>query len=181
MYVPLVSLQRAVALVDDLADLDDPADFARIALPGLSRLVGGEVATGVDTAGVGTAAPRRSPDELIDADRELLDALRGPLLSALRRAHERRRARTALDLAATPDGLTARERQVLDLVGAGRTNSAIAHELGISPRTVAKHLEHVYRKLGVANRAAAAWVACAQNQPSRISSVVRSTASRSAS
>jgi DNA-binding NarL/FixJ family response regulator len=51
--------------------------------------------------------------------------------------------------------LSTRERAVLELVAAGRTNVAIAHELGISPRTVAKHLEHLYRKLGVANRAAA--------------------------
>ncbi len=41
------------------------------------------------------------------------------------------------------------------LVAEGRTNEAIAHTLGISPRTVAKHLERIYRKLHAANRAAA--------------------------
>jgi DNA-binding CsgD family transcriptional regulator len=40
-------------------------------------------------------------------------------------------------------------------VAAGRTNVAIAHTLQVSPRTVAKHLERIYRKLGVGNRAAA--------------------------
>jgi DNA-binding CsgD family transcriptional regulator len=40
-------------------------------------------------------------------------------------------------------------------VADGDTNSAIAHGLGMSPRTVAKHLEHAYRKLGVSCRAAA--------------------------
>ena len=56
---------------------------------------------------------------------------------------------------ADPAGLTEREVAILRLVAAGRTNSAIAHELQLSPRTVAKHLEHVYRKLGVSSRAAA--------------------------
>ncbi len=52
--------------------------------------------------------------------------------------------------------LTEQELRVLELVAAGRTNQAIAHLLRISPRTVAKHLEHAYRKLNVSNRAAAA-------------------------
>ena len=51
--------------------------------------------------------------------------------------------------------LTSREVEILELVAAGRTNVAIARALDLSPRTVAKHLEHVYRKLGVSNRAAA--------------------------
>ena len=51
--------------------------------------------------------------------------------------------------------LTEREIQILRLVADGRTNTAIAHALEVSPRTVAKHLEHTYRKLGVNSRAAA--------------------------
>jgi hypothetical protein len=43
----------------------------------------------------------------------------------------------------------------------GRTNRAIAHALEVSPRTVAKHLEHIYRKLGVSSRAAAGYRAAA--------------------
>lgn len=54
------------------------------------------------------------------------------------------------------DRLTARERQVLELVARGKENDAIALELGIAAATVAKHLEHVYEKLGVRNRTAAA-------------------------
>jgi DNA-binding NarL/FixJ family response regulator len=64
-------------------------------------------------------------------------------------------AGTADEAVQSAGELSLRERAVLELVAAGRTNVAIAHELGISPRTVAKHLEHLYRKLGVANRAAA--------------------------
>lgn len=52
--------------------------------------------------------------------------------------------------------LTARERQVLEQVLLGKGNDAIAVELGIAPATVAKHLEHAYRRLGVQNRTAAA-------------------------
>ncbi len=51
--------------------------------------------------------------------------------------------------------LTEREQQVLELVAAGRTDAAIGHLLGCSTRTVGKHLEHAYRKLGVSSRAAA--------------------------
>jgi DNA-binding NarL/FixJ family response regulator len=51
--------------------------------------------------------------------------------------------------------LTAREHQVLEQVVVGMGNEAIALELGIAPGTVAKHLEHAYRKLGVQNRTAA--------------------------
>jgi DNA-binding CsgD family transcriptional regulator len=54
------------------------------------------------------------------------------------------------------EALTARERQVLEQVVAGKGNGAVALELGIAPATVAKHLEHAYRKLGVQNRTAAA-------------------------
>ncbi|GAA5194215.1 hypothetical protein GCM10023346_21100 [Arthrobacter gyeryongensis] len=48
--------------------------------------------------------------------------------------------------------LTAREHEILQLLGRGLTGVAIGHLLGISPRTVAKHLEHAYAKLGCTNR-----------------------------
>ena len=51
--------------------------------------------------------------------------------------------------------LTGREIQILRLVAEGRTNASIAHALEVSPRTIAKHLEHIYRKLQVSSRAAA--------------------------
>ena len=55
-------------------------------------------------------------------------------------------------------GLTAREVQVLALVASGRTNRAIAGELRLSEKTVARHLSNIFGKLGIGSRAAAtAW------------------------
>jgi len=52
-------------------------------------------------------------------------------------------------------GLTAREVQVLRLVAAGKTNRAIAADLVLSEKTVARHLSNIFTKLGVSTRAAA--------------------------
>jgi DNA-binding CsgD family transcriptional regulator len=52
-------------------------------------------------------------------------------------------------------GLTTREREILRWLAAGKSNSEIATILEIKPRTVHKHLEHMFRKLGVENRTAA--------------------------
>ncbi len=57
--------------------------------------------------------------------------------------------------------LTGREVEVLHWVACGKTNRDIGDILGLSPRTVNKHLEHVYVKLGVETRTAAAAVAMA--------------------
>jgi len=57
--------------------------------------------------------------------------------------------------ATTTGDLTARERDVLELVAHGMTNQAIGRRLGISAKTVNTHLEHVYAKLGVSTRVAA--------------------------
>jgi DNA-binding NarL/FixJ family response regulator len=56
-------------------------------------------------------------------------------------------------------GLTRREAEVLLWVSYGKTNRTISEILGISPRTVNKHLEQVFRKLGVETRAAATAIA----------------------
>lgn len=57
--------------------------------------------------------------------------------------------------AAPAGGLTAREIEVLRLVSAGKTNRAVAAELVISEKTVARHLSNIFDKLGVSSRAAA--------------------------
>jgi DNA-binding CsgD family transcriptional regulator len=55
--------------------------------------------------------------------------------------------------------LTSREAEVLLWISRGKSNRDIGEILEISPRTVNKHLEQVFVKLGVENRAAAAAVA----------------------
>ena len=61
--------------------------------------------------------------------------------------------RATLDASSTP--LTAREREVIELVSAGATNNEIAKALVISESTVKSHVKHILRKLGAANRAEA--------------------------
>lgn len=53
-------------------------------------------------------------------------------------------------------GLTARQREVLELMSTGATNREIAAVMHVGPETVKKHAEAVYRKLGVRNRTEAA-------------------------
>jgi len=49
-------------------------------------------------------------------------------------------------------GLTAREAEIVQCVMGGDTNASIAGTLGVAPATVKKHLENIYRKLGVRGR-----------------------------
>jgi HD-GYP domain-containing protein (c-di-GMP phosphodiesterase class II) len=55
-----------------------------------------------------------------------------------------------------PAGLSEREAQVLALLARGISNRAIAGQLGITPKTAGHHVEHIYAKIGVSTRAAAA-------------------------
>ena len=56
---------------------------------------------------------------------------------------------------AGPHGLTPREREVLALVATGRTNRAVATELVLSEKTVARHVSNIFTKIGCTSRAAA--------------------------
>ena len=99
------------------------------------------------------------------ACRELGDADAGELeLDAARLAF--RELGAAPDLARTEQlarpsrppaagGLTSREVEVLRLVATGKTNRAIAEELVISEKTVARHVSNIFKKLRISSRSAA--------------------------
>jgi HD-GYP domain-containing protein (c-di-GMP phosphodiesterase class II)/DNA-binding CsgD family transcriptional regulator len=55
-----------------------------------------------------------------------------------------------------PAGLTDREVEVLRLIARGKSNRVVAAELVISPKTVGRHIENLYSKIGISSRAAAA-------------------------
>jgi DNA-binding CsgD family transcriptional regulator len=118
---------------------------------------------GPDGEVIGIALNRERAD-FTETDRAVLSLLCAPLMAGLQRARNRQRAHSALGTAAPASlaTLTDREMQVLERVAQGATNAAIAHTLQVSPRTIAKHLEHIYRKLGVTSRAAAAAQSAAQ-------------------
>jgi len=61
--------------------------------------------------------------------------------------------------AADAERLTRREREVLELIAAGRSNKRIALELGIAEKTVKTHVGHLLAKLGVTDRTQAALLA----------------------
>ena len=80
--------------------------------------------------------------------------------SRARETFERLGARTDLaelggDRPRSAAGLTGRELEVLALVAAGKTNRAIAEELFISEKTVARHVSNIFAKIDVSSRAAA--------------------------
>ncbi|MCT4354299.1 response regulator transcription factor [Streptomyces sp. Je 1-79] len=96
----------------------------------------------------------------------LKDAPREELFAAVRAAAEGRTvlspavasrlvSRVRTPAAPADESLSAREREVLELVAKGTSNRAVAAELFISEATVKTHLTHIYAKLGVKDRAAA--------------------------
>ena len=64
--------------------------------------------------------------------------------------------------------VTSREAEVLLWVAKGKTNREIAQILELSPRTVNKHLEQLFKKIGVENRTSAATLAVAALHKTRV-------------
>ncbi|MFJ4327791.1 AAA family ATPase [Streptomyces tricolor] len=135
--------------------LDRPYDLARVR----HRLAGALLAEGGDDE-------RDRAVELLRLAAAVADHLRArPLADAVARLAQRARlalGRAARQAPADPAaalGLTSRERDVLGLVAAGRTNRQIAEELFISPKTASVHVSNILSKLGVSGRGEAAAVA----------------------
>ena len=104
---------------------------------------------------------RRDGSDFSERDRDVLDALLPWLARLYRVAQDRRRLRQALGRLDHTESevavrlVTAREREVLELVREGLTNAEIARTLWVAPGTVRRHLENAYAKLGVHTRTAA--------------------------
>jgi DNA-binding CsgD family transcriptional regulator len=118
---------------------------------------------------IAIALSRADPD-YTDGEREVVERARPFLIQAWRNAIEHTAVRDELaarplgpfvgDGAAVEElrarGLTERQAQVLALIARGRSNRDTGAILGISDRTVQKHLEHAYRVLDISSRSAAA-------------------------
>jgi DNA-binding CsgD family transcriptional regulator len=110
-------------------------------------------------------ALNRTRRDFSERDRAVLDVVRPHLAQSYRNVIERATLRERTQAAeralwsapaASLASLTSREEEVLVLVAGGKTNLQIAERLSLSPRTVQKHLEHIYDKVGVRSRTAAA-------------------------
>lgn len=96
----------------------------------------------LDEANAETELLREAREERLD--QQAVDAV---LEAAGHRVERRRRE--------LPAGLTPRELEVLVALSLGQSNQGIADGLGISPKTVGHHVDHLYKKVGVNSRAAA--------------------------
>ena len=114
----------------------------------------------------------RCTSDFTDEECDLLRRARPHLIQAYLNALEHTTLLRRLGLApAQPPadllayGLTDREAAVIRRVASGSSNRDIAEELGLSARTVQKHLERAYRKLGVNNRSEASRIAWRRGVP----------------
>lgn len=122
--------------------------------PRVSVLVHGEVADGgavldlVVAGAIGVLDPEMRSDQLADAVRKAAagrPTFSGSSLDMLVRHLREQRAASA-------DGLSEREHEVLGLVARGHTYKRIASQLSLSPFTVKNHVQNILRKLGVRTR-----------------------------
>jgi DNA-binding CsgD family transcriptional regulator len=133
----LLRLRQAWRIAQEL-ELPYEAARARVSMALANRSMGDEEAASME----------------LDAARRVFERLGAA--PDLERVERIARARAAESAAA----LTPRERQVIALVAAGKTNRELARELGISDRTADRHVSNILTKLDLPNRAAATAYAC---------------------
>jgi DNA-binding NarL/FixJ family response regulator len=145
-----VALTRRLKPDAAIVDVSDASPFVasyiaplRAARPAMAILLSSHCrlpATALSTAGaVGVLSPGFTAEELTRTVASALVGEASPRLGGLQ-----------------VGGLTARQREVLELMSTGATNREIAAAMHVGPETVKKHAEAVYRKLGVRNRTEAA-------------------------
>ena len=85
---------------------------------------------------------------VFDEDGEVLKFVN----ALLERLRERARETRKPAVARARDELTARERTIIESIARGRSNKAIARELGVAPETIKTHLKHIFQKLSAESR-----------------------------
>lgn len=141
--IEVLDRQRALGLPEPWLRAGEPfGDFQRLR-DALSHLPAPASISDIDVATERWQEGRRMP---------IAEAVREALASAIEPPVSRSGMRQ-------PFGLTERELEVLQLLVSGASDAAIAEVLYISRRTAATHVRHIYDKLGVSSRAAAAAIA----------------------
>lgn len=98
----------------------------------------------------------RACRELGDVDTARMEFdLAAAIYRDLAAAPDLERVRTEVGTESSASPLTPRELNVLRLVAAGKTNRAVAEDLFLSEKTVARHLSNIFLKLGISSRSAA--------------------------
>jgi DNA-binding NarL/FixJ family response regulator len=108
-------------------------------------------ARGYLTKDAGAEEIARAIDAVCGGDAQLAPSVQRRLVDALATGNQPSRRRRQ-DL---PDGLTQREAEVLRLIAGGRSNAEIARELFISEATVKTHINNLFAKAGLRDRAQA--------------------------
>jgi len=112
-------------------------------------------ASGFVLKGLPTEDLQRAVRAIADGDAWLDPAVTGRILAVYREAPGTRAAAGAGASNPAAASLTAREREVLELIATGLTNDEIAERLVLGAGTVKTHVNHIFLKLGVRNRAEA--------------------------
>ena len=131
------------------AEAAEAVEAARRARPGPFATARAQLAGGRARAAAGD---RAAALDLLIAAEAAFDSF-GATRRRDEAVRELRRLGHRVRRAAASDGLlTAREREIAELVAAGRTNREVAEQLVLSERTIEAHLRNVYAKLGVRSR-----------------------------
>jgi HD-GYP domain-containing protein (c-di-GMP phosphodiesterase class II) len=151
------ALRHAASIASAAHERLDGRGYHRALPASLSTLAGRVLAAADVYVALREPRPHREAMGAEAARRVLLEeARRGSLDAAVVRALLDAETGQAPRRGAWPRGLSDREVEVLRLLARGRTNKEIASAIGVSPKTVQHHVAHVYEKIGVESRAAAA-------------------------